>query len=74
MKRNPARVLSAIQAAITKHPDLRVGQLLCIAMRDNGRDLDLFNVEDDALAQLLGLVEEQRSGSLFLKPFRCAQE
>lgn len=68
VKRNPARVLAAIQATLEKHPELRVGQLLCVAMRENGRDLDLFNVEDDDLAQLVGAIHDLEAGSLFGRP------
>lgn len=56
MRTNPVRVLAAIQSVTQKHPELRVGQLLCIAMRNNGRQLDLFNISDDDLVQLLSQV------------------
>lgn len=56
MRKNPARVLAAIQSITESHPELRVGQIICIAMRNNERKLDLFNVEDDELAHLLGQV------------------
>lgn len=63
MRKNPARVLAAIQSVTQKHPELRVGQILCIAMRNNGRNLDLFNIEDDDLVQLLGQVFDRPQGS-----------
>lgn len=59
IRRNPARVLAAIQAVSQKFPELRIGQLLCVAMRNNGRQLDLFNVEDDALVELLGRMADE---------------
>lgn len=51
--RNPQKVLEAIHSASKRYPDLRIGQLLCVAMRNNGHNFDLFNVEDEALAELL---------------------
>jgi hypothetical protein len=54
--RNPQLVLEAIHAASKRFPDLRIGQLICVAMRNNGRDFDLFNVEDENLAELLNAV------------------
>lgn len=51
--RDPQKVLEAIHAASKRFPDLRIGQLLCVAMRNNGRNFDLFNVEDEDLAELL---------------------
>lgn len=61
MRKNPARVLFALQSATQRHPDLRVGQLLCIAMRNNERNLDLSIVEDDDLSDLLDRLKGQGS-------------
>jgi hypothetical protein len=62
--KNPARVLSAIQLALQKNPELRVGQLLCLALRSNGRGLDMFHVEDDDLASLLGQLQNGKGSAV----------
>jgi hypothetical protein len=54
--RNPQKVVEAIHTASKRYPDLRIGQLICVAMRNNGRNFDLFNVEDEDLAALLDAV------------------
>lgn len=61
MNRSPEKVLGAIQAASKRNPDLRIGQLICVAMRNNGRALDLFNVEDEDLALLLDAIRAKLS-------------
>ena len=57
--REPQKVLEALHAASKRYPDLRIGQLICVAMRNNGRDFDLFNVEDENLADLLNGVHNR---------------
>lgn len=52
-RNNLSRVLTSIQNTAEKHPRLRLGQLLCLAMRENGSGLDLFHVSDDELAVLV---------------------
>ena len=51
--RAPQKVLEALHAASKRFPDLRMGQLVCVAMRNNGHNFDLFNVEDEDLVELL---------------------
>jgi hypothetical protein len=50
-------VLEALHAASKRFPDLRVGQLICVAMRNNGRNFDLFNIEDENLAALVNALK-----------------
>lgn len=53
--RNPAPVLTALAEAAKRCPDLRIGQLICAAL-STGHGPDLFYIEDEVLARLLGNV------------------
>jgi hypothetical protein len=61
--RNPGRVTAALRTAMQVFPDQRVAQLIYNAVRKhkpggsvidiNGPMIDIFNIEDDALAECL---------------------
>lgn len=60
--RDPVRIeplLKLIKEIWTRHPDLRLGQLLDCAREEVDHDIDMFYVEDELLRVGLEALEER---------------